>query len=442
MRRRTLHVPDNMALPDSPPAAIDYHALFRALPDAFLLFGADPDGTILDNTDQHEAISLKKRADVVGKPFFDAWPPVDQNEAEAIRASHDYVRRTRTAHQMPVIRYDLQDSVTGQFVERYWQATHYPILDDQGELRYLLQRTRDITEQYHAEQRRRAAEAALTEQQQLNSFTLDALPLIVWITTAAGVPTYLNRCWFSFTGETSLRDTHTDATALIHPDDVASVTACWQQAAINRTECQFEYRLRRHDGQYRWMLGRTVPRLDDAGQVVQWIGCATDIHDQKRLVEDLLRTSEEQEQFSEQAYRAHRVVQSQREAFYALFMSMPVAICILRGPDHRFEFANPSYQQLTNHRAKPGLTVAEALPEVVKQGFIELLNRVYDSGEPFFGREVRIELEGEGFFLDFTYQLFYEGEQKAGINVFALDVTDRVRTRQQIERLGGTTTNV
>lgn len=424
-----------MSVTERPAGAVDYHALFRALPDAFLLIGTDAEATILDNTDQHEAISLKKREEVVGKPFFEAWPPADQNEADAIRSSHEHVRRTRTAHQMPVIRYDLQDGSSSEFVERYWQATHYPILDAAGELLYILQRPRDVTEEYQAEQHRRAAEAALMEQQQLNNFTLDALPLIVWITSPGGVPLYLNRAWFDFTGEDSLSITRATATSRIHPDDLPAVLQSWQQAGERLTECQFEYRLQRHDGQYRWMLGRTVPRLDATGQVLHWIGCATDIHEQKRLVEDLLRTSEEQAQLSEQAYRAHRVVQSQREAFYALFMSMPVAICILRGPDHRFEFINPTYEQLTGGRARVGLTVAEALPEVVEQGFIGLLNQVYETGEPFFGREVRIELAGTEYYLDFTYQLFHEGEQKGGINVFALDVTERVRTRQQLNRL-------
>ncbi|UOQ52559.1 hypothetical protein [Hymenobacter cellulosivorans] len=86
-----------------------------------------------------------------------------------------------------------------------------------------------------------------------------------------------------------------------------------------------------------------------------------------------------------------------------------------------------------------GHAVAESLPEVADQGFVELLDRVYATGEPFRGKKlfVRLDPHGNGELTDahfnFTYQLFEEGDQKAGITVFAFDVTDLVLARNGLE---------
>lgn len=122
-------------------------------------------------------------------------------------------------------------------------------------------------------------------------------------------------------------------------------------------------------------------------------------------------------------------------------MQTPALICILRGPEHRYEFVNPPYQRLFPHRELLGKTVAEALPEVVEQGLIDILDKVYNTGETFIGKEFNIQLDLDGSgrlqrrYLNFTYQLFLENDQKAGITVFAYDVTELVEARQVLENL-------
>jgi PAS domain S-box-containing protein len=114
----------------------------------------------------------------------------------------------------------------------------------------------------------------------------------------------------------------------------------------------------------------------------------------------------------------------------------PAAIATLSGQEHRFTFANAQYQQLVS-RAVLGKTVAEVLPELAEQGFIDLLNRVYSSGQAFRGNEIAIMLEqatGPAIqqYLDFTYQPLLDGVgQVQGILVFAVNVTEQVRSRHQ-----------
>ncbi|GAA4384728.1 PAS domain-containing protein [Hymenobacter koreensis] len=423
---------------------VDYQKLFRALPDNFLLIAPNAEATIVDNTDAHVAVSLKSREEVVGKPFFEAYPSADKNESEVIRTSHEYVRQHLAPHTMPLIRYDLEMPAAqgGGFEEMYWQATHYPVLDEAGQLQYILQRTRNVTEQYRADQQRLAIQQELTESQERMRFVLESLPVLIWTAQPNGERDYFNPRWLQFTGRTMEQSLGQRWTEDIHPDDRARVLQTWQACIASGTTYQVEYRLRRHDGQYRWLLVRGIPRLHPDGHVSMWVGGATDIHDTKRMVQELLEANEAQAAVTEQAYQAYLLVESQRETLHTLLMDAPAMICILRGPEHRFDLVNPRYQSLFPHRQLEGRTVAEALPEVVGQGFIEVLDKVYNTGETFFGNEMELRLERDASgelrptYFNFTYQQFREGNAVAGILVFAFDVTDLVKARKALGGLG------
>jgi signal transduction histidine kinase/PAS domain-containing protein len=122
----------------------------------------------------------------------------------------------------------------------------------------------------------------------------------------------------------------------------------------------------------------------------------------------------------------------------------PAFMAVLRGPEHRFARTNAEYDRLVGGRARAGLVVREALPEVAGQGFVTLLDRVLATGEPFLGREVPVLLErtpGNGpeqRHVDFVYQALVEADgTRSGIFVHGVDVTDSVRARHEIERLLG-----
>ena len=425
----------------APATPVDYQSLFHSLPENFLLM--TPDATIIDNSDAHVAISLKTREEVVGKAFFEAFPVGSKNEGDIIAQSHENVRRTLQPDAMPLIRYDLQlpTAQGGGFEEMYWQATHYPILDAQGQLQYILQRTQNVTEQHRAALAAAAAQQALAESQERTRFILESLPVMVWTNTPEGKPDYFNARWLYFFDKTADELMAWDWQDSTHPDDRAGLTTGWQQALATGTEFQHEYRLRRHDGQYRWLLIRSVPRRDETGRIIMWVGVGTDIHEQRQMVQELLEANEQQASLSEQAYQLFQKTEAQRETYYNLFMQAPALICILRGPEHRYDFVNPPYQQLFANRQLLGRTVAEALPEMVPQGIVELLDHVYETGETFHGSEVELYLidgtsdeQRLGYF-NFTYQQFSEQEQTAGIMVFAFDVTDLVLARQALEQL-------
>jgi len=109
-------------------------------------------------------------------------------------------------------------------------------------------------------------------------------------------------------------------------------------------------------------------------------------------------------------------------------------VALLRGPRHVFEFANDAYARLIGRDDVVGKTVGEALPEVVDQGFLDLLDRVFRTGEPYIGSGVKVTLqrteEGpvEERVVDFIYQPIRDAAgQIDGILVLVTDVTERAR---------------
>ena len=421
---------------------LDYQALFRGLPDSYLLLAAD--GTILDNTDDHVTRSLLAREQAVGRDIFAAFPAAPESQRQ-LRESHDYVRAHHQPHTMELLRYDLERPAEagGGTEERYWEVTHYPILNAAGKLQYILQRPQDVTSRVRAEHASAATKTALVQEREITDFVLDTLPLIVWTAPANGQATYFNKGWYDFTGQDPATDPAlVDVNALIHPDDAARVQLAWQHAATTGTIGQFEYRLRRRDGEYRWLLARVAPRFDAAGNLALWVGCATDIHNQRVMVQEMEAAAEAQLLIAEQAYQAKQATRHQRDTFYGLFQQAPAMICVLRGPEHTFEFVNPGYQSAFPGRQLVGLTVAAALPEVVDQGILQLLDGVYNTGESFYGNELPVFFETpdnqrEERFFNFIYKRFHEADGTvAGILVFAFEVTELVLARQRLANAG------
>ena len=132
-------------------------------------------------------------------------------------------------------------------------------------------------------------------------------------------------------------------------------------------------------------------------------------------------------------------LEQERKSLHDFFTQAPAVLAILKGPEHVFEFANPSYVELTGNRNIINKTLLEALPELAGQGLIELLDNVYKTGEAFTGKEIPVMLDKrngkpESIFMNFTYQAFTnDNGETEGILVFAYDVSEQVNARKRIE---------
>ena len=111
----------------------------------------------------------------------------------------------------------------------------------------------------------------------------DAMPQMVWSTRPDGFHDYYNARWYEFTG---VPEGSTDGEAwngMFHPDDQERARARWAHSLETGEPYEIEYRLRRHDGIYRWTLGRAMPLRGPDGRIVRWYGTCTDIDDLKRM---------------------------------------------------------------------------------------------------------------------------------------------------------------
>jgi PAS domain S-box-containing protein len=129
-----------------------------------------------------------------------------------------------------------------------------------------------------------------------------------------------------------------------------------------------------------------------------------------------------------------RRLANERDRLAQLFEKAPTFMAILTGPDHRFELANPGYMQLVGHRALLGRPIADALPEALDQGYVAILDRVFESGEAYRATGARIALQTmpdgplQERYVDFVYQpLKDEAGRVTDIFVLGADVTERTR---------------
>jgi PAS domain S-box-containing protein len=121
----------------------------------------------------------------------------------------------------------------------------------------------------------------------------DSIPQLVWVAGRDGGVEFVNRRWCEYTGCSAEAASGLGWESVIHPDDLDDTRSRWAASLSASAAGEYEERLRRHDGVYRWFLIRFEPWRDAAGEISCWFGTATDIEDSRRRGEALRQMSEE-----------------------------------------------------------------------------------------------------------------------------------------------------
>jgi diguanylate cyclase (GGDEF)-like protein/PAS domain S-box-containing protein len=162
------------------------------------------------------------------------------------------------------------------------ELTITPVRVGGGNITHFIAVMQDITQ-------RKSMERQLRDSQLLFSSVSNSVPALIWMTGTEKGCTWFNDSWLAFTGRAMEHELGYGWTEHVHPEDLPGYLEKFDAGFETRDAYSLEYRMRRHDGEYRWLLGKARPRHDAAGEFAGYIGSCLDITEQKNLQLELVR---------------------------------------------------------------------------------------------------------------------------------------------------------
>ena len=167
----------------------------------------------------------------------------------------------------------------------HWIAGYWQVFGDgKSEPQRVVGVNLDATE-------RKSAEQSLRESEQRFRLMANQAPVMIWMSGGDKRPEYFNQTWLDFTGRSLATELHSGLRDITHPDDFERCRKDYYEAFDSRRPFTKECRVRRQDGEYRWLLDTGVPRVLSDGSFAGYIGCCIDITDHKRAEEVLSNVS-------------------------------------------------------------------------------------------------------------------------------------------------------
>ena len=242
---------------------VRYRSLFETSSDAILGLGLD--NRILFANPAVEHLTGWKPEELVGESLARLQPPA-----------------LRDAHSRAIRRFEMEPGAMLRTRAIETRCLHrdgrdipveitFSAAEDGGGV-YFVGFMRDITERHEAL-------AVLRESEHRFRVMADSSPVLIWTADTVAREFYFNARWLEFTGQTLEEARRAGWYDGVHPDDVGAVSALIDRANERNQGCTLEYRRRRHDGEYRWVLDTSAPRFDEAGRFLGYVGTAVDIHD-------------------------------------------------------------------------------------------------------------------------------------------------------------------
>ena len=233
------------------------------------------DGIIMTWNRGAQRIFGFSEVEAVGQPVTILVPPELREEEQTI------LKNTRAGEK--VEHYETV-RVTKEGKKINVSLTISPLREATGRVIGSSKIARDITE-------RKRAEEELKKSEKRFRLMADSAPMLIWLSGVDKLATDFNREWLKFTGRTIQQQLQTGWTDNIHPDDVNQRLEDYAHAFEEKQKFTSEYRMRRNDGQYRWMLDQGVPRFLDDGTFAGYVGYCVDVTEQREAKAALVELS-------------------------------------------------------------------------------------------------------------------------------------------------------
>ncbi len=344
--------------------------------------------------------------EIIGLPIAEALPEI---EAQGFLQQLQNVYDSGTPFFGNAVPANMEHD--GIQKKAYYDFVFTPLKNTDGAVDGLMVVAIDVT--LHVEYREKIKES----EGKLRT-TIDHIPTLAWIANADGWIYWYNKRWYEYTGTTP-EDMEGWGWQSVHDaEELPKVMERWQLSIANGTPFEMTFPLKGADGNFRHFLTRVVPFYDSEQKVYEWLGTNTDV------------TTE---------IEAKQKLEESETKLRAIIDQAPMAIGVLRGRDMIIESGNDTIFAIWGKdRSVTGQTITDALPEIKNQGFLELLQHVYDTGVPYYGYEQLVQLMHNDVltdvYVDFSYSPLKDSAGIAnGILVLATDITARALAKQKIE---------
>ncbi len=414
-----------LSIPSAPASSLEesLHASeerFRAAFDQSVTGMAitDLDGVVLRANEAFARIVGRPLAEIVGRTSQHMTHPDDQeNSAHSVRQLRDELVRTASFQK----RYLRPDGTA------VWTRIDLALVrGTEGAPNSLMATIEDVTEQ-------RRTQAALEEREERLRLIFESISDYAIVTMdPAGVIIGWNpgaQAIFGYPAEEIIGQ---DSALLWTPEDRAEGLPDRERTIALQTKRSVDER---------WLLRKGGERFLASGVFRPILTGTGELRGYSRICRDVTAQRQSERDLAAARAQAEDALRAERARLVEVFQLSPSFLSISRGPEHVFEFANQRYHEISNHRDVLQKTAREAFPEIEGQGFFEILDRVYQTGEPFEGKEMSVLLQKapglppEKSFVDVVYMPIRDATGAVtGIFTHGIDITARKLAEQSLEQ--------
>jgi PAS domain S-box-containing protein len=254
-----------------------FQSFFKHSSRSLVLKADAPKFTILAVSDAYLVLTHKQRDELLGRGLFEVYPgsQSDLSEQNSVHSSFMRAISTKVTDELPVFRYEIYVADTDSYTTEYWTNVNEPLLDEQGNVAYLINTTTNITEQIRSRQ-------AIAESEERFRNMAESSGILIAVTDEAGLVTYLNQAWTTLTGRTTDELLEHAWKDLVHPNDSTEYLKLYFHALEKQLPFNGEFRVLDANGEYRWLLSYGSPRFKSDGSFAGHIASVMDITERKQ----------------------------------------------------------------------------------------------------------------------------------------------------------------